>query len=90
MKLTKELLANAFALTAGILWVIDSLFVLLFPRFSLVLTRMWFHGLNIKPLGKFRITAYDFVVGGVLLLISAWVVGYVLGWSLEYFQKKKK
>ncbi len=88
MKVEKTVLANGLALATGILWIFDSAFVVLFPRLSLRLTKMWFHGMNIKPLGGFNVTLYDFVVGGLSLIVVAWVVGYVLGWSIEYVQKR--
>ena len=83
----KEIFANALALTFGILWVLDSAFVVLFPRLSTVLTRIWFHGLKVGRLGKFNVTFSDFLIGGVTLILVGWIIGYIFGWSLEYIKE---
>lgn len=89
MKLTKELLANAFALASGILWVVCSTFVFIFPKFSLTVTSWWMHGLRVGNLGNFNLNLANFLLGGTTLVVSMWVTGYVFGWSLEYLRKKK-
>lgn len=89
MKHTKEVIANALALTTAIFWVIDTLFVSMLPRFSLRASRWMAHGMPVDEIGPFNITFYNFIWGGALLVVFAWIFGYLFGWSLEYFSKKK-
>ena len=89
MKLTKAVLANALALTTGIFWIIYALFIWLLPDFSLTTIRWWFMGLDISSLGRLNLDLGTFLFGGITAIISAWVTGYVLGWSIEYFSKSK-
>ncbi len=89
MKTTKTQLANTFALAAAALWVICSAFVAAFPGFSLTVAQWWLHGMNIGALGTFRLGWDNFFWGGVTLVISLWVVGYVAGWSAEVVKPRK-
>ncbi len=88
MNLTKSLLANAFALTAAILWVVCSAFVWLLPNLSLKISKWWVHGMKVSALGQFNLTLNNFLLGGVTLVVAMWVTGYVFGWALEYLQKQ--
>ena len=90
MKLTKNNLASSFALATGVLWVLCSAFVAIFPDFSYKVTKWWLHGMNIDSLGKFNLGWSNFLWGGVSLVLTLWVVGYVLGWSLELTGSKDK
>lgn len=85
----KNILANGFALATAILWVFCSLFVYLFPRFSMTLSIWWLHGMELENLGKFNLNWNNFIWGGLSLIISFWLIGYVLGWSLEKVSKSK-
>ncbi|MEX1052327.1 MAG: DUF5676 family membrane protein [Patescibacteria group bacterium] len=82
------MIANAFALATGILWIICSLFIYLFPKFSLTVTNWWLHGMNIDELGPFALNWSNFIWGGVTLIISFWIIGYVLMWSIGFLNKK--
>ncbi len=90
MKFDKLKLANAFGLAATALWVLCSAFVAVFPDFSFKVTKWWLHGLNIDSLGQFHLGWGNFIGGGIALIISVWVIGYVLGWSLEIFKQGKE
>lgn len=85
MKLTKELLANSFALSTAILWIFCSAFVWIFPGFSMTVSKWWMHGMQIENLGQFNLNISNFILGGITLVLSAWIIGYVFGWSLKYF-----
>lgn len=87
MKLTKNNLANSLALATAILWVLCTGFVAIFPDFSHTVTRWWMHGMEVA---KFNLDWGNFVWGGLTITASFWVVGYVLGWSLEYVDQKGK
>lgn len=85
MKLTKHNLANGLALATAILWVICSAFVAVFPDLSLKVTQWWMHGMELEA---FSLGLGNFVWGGLTLVGSFWIVGYLLGWSLEYVNKQ--
>jgi len=90
MKLTKNKLAGAFALATALLWTLCSALVAIFPDFSYKVTKWWLHGMNIDSFGEFNLTWGNYLSGGLILVISLWVTGHVLGWSLEIFGKSTK
>jgi len=90
MKISKNKIANAFTLATGVLWLLCSAFVAIFPDFSYKVTEWWLHGMNIDSLGKFNLSWGNFFWGGLTLVISLWIVGYVLGWSFEILNRQKK
>lgn len=81
MKLDKIVLANASALATAILWTICSIFVWLLPNFAFTVSQWWMHGLDISIMGNWNLTLTNFIAGGITLIISAWVTGYVFGWA---------
>ncbi len=85
MKLTKELLANAFALTGAILWIACTMIAILLPG----LYRAGAELFALGNVGHQSLSFYNVVLGGVLFAIVSWVVGYVFGWSLELLSKRK-
>jgi len=87
MKLSKKILANAFALSAFIIWLISTVFVYLFPQFSLNITTWMMMGMKIEP---YELTWFNFFWGGILFIVCSWICGYIFGWSLEYVNKKIK
>jgi hypothetical protein len=88
MKLDKMVIANAFALASAIVWVICSASVFLLPDLSMIIAGWWAHGLNLSPLGSFRLDLTNFLLGGVTLTLASWGTGYILGWSWEKVSKK--
>lgn len=87
MKLRKNNLANSLALATAILWVLCTGFVAVFPDFSHTVMQWWMHGMEVA---KFNLGWSNFVWGGLTITASFWVVGYVLGWSLEYVEQMGK
>lgn len=87
MKLNRNILANAFALATGVLWTGCSILVALFPEPARLVTEWWLHGMKMDP---YAIDFNNFLLGGVTLVASAWITGYVLGWSLEVVGKREK
>ena len=83
MKSVSMRLANAFALAMIILWVICSAVVWLLPDLSWQITGWWMHGMNLSAMGYWNLTFSNFLLGGIAAVVSAWVTGYVLGWSWE-------
>lgn len=88
MKLERTILANAFALATAILWVICSLIIAVLPGLSWTVSNWWAHGLLTGVRSSWSWTLPNFLLGGVTLTASAWVMGYVFGWSWEKMSKK--
>lgn len=66
MKLTKEILANALALTTGVFWFVCALFVWFFPDVSLTVTKWWMMGMDVEKMGQFNLDLGTFVLGGII------------------------
>lgn len=90
MKLDKLVIANSLALATAILWVICTVIVVILPGFSLTVTSWWLHGLNTSVLGSWNLTLANFLLGGIVLVISAWVAGYIFGWAWEVVSKRQR
>lgn len=86
MKLDSIRLANAFALAMGVLWIICSVFVYVFPGFSYQILVAWMHGMTFSPMGAWDLTINNFIFGGVTAVTSAWISGLVFGWSMKKVQ----
>jgi hypothetical protein len=87
MDLDKKVLANAFALATVVLWVICSAIVYLLPDFTLLITELWMHGMDMEVMGTWNLTFTNFIWGGLTLTVSAWITGYIFGWSWERVSK---
>lgn len=87
MKLTKNNLSNGLSLSTAILWVVCTGFVAILPDFSLTVTQWWMHGMELP---KFNLGWGNFIWGGITLVTSAWLAGWVLGWSMEVVGKNAK
>jgi len=90
MKLDTMKLANAFALAMAILWIICSAVVWILPSFSLQITSWWMHGMDLTAMGNWNLTFANFLLGGILVIVSAWITGWVLAWSWEAVGGNKK
>ncbi|OGK12167.1 hypothetical protein A3C98_04835 [Candidatus Roizmanbacteria bacterium RIFCSPHIGHO2_02_FULL_37_15] len=88
MKIDKVVLANAFALTMGITYIVCRLLVSLFPRLFMQITRSWFHLIDLTRISGADLGLELFILGLLSSIVSAWLFGYLLGWSIEYFSKK--
>jgi hypothetical protein len=86
MKLDKMAIANAAALSTAILWTICSIGVALLPNFVQSMREWMMHG-SIAT-SALEVTFGSFLMGGILLVVIAWVWGYVFGWAWEYVSKK--
>ncbi|GCE03423.1 DUF5676 family membrane protein [Dictyobacter aurantiacus] len=87
MKEEKIALANAFAVTVAILWTVCSLVVAIFPAFALDVTTWWMHGLTV--MGTWHLTWGNFFLGGIVLVVIAWLSAYLFGWCWETFSGKR-
>ena len=89
MKIDKMVLANAFALTIGITYIVCRLLVSLFPGLFMQITRSWFHLIDLTRISGADLGLGLFILGLLSSIVSAWLFGYLLGWSIEYFSKQK-
>jgi|GEM_PF-5622952 len=87
MKLTKKVLANAFALTGGIYWIINYLFFLILPSASAATFSRLAQGAGITGVDSASFDLTVLIFGGLMFIIFAWLFGYILGWSIEYFSR---
>ena len=87
MKHSKMAMANALALWAGIVWVICSVGVTVFPGLKLLIG-WWFHLVDVSNVGR-AVTMDGFLGGGITLMISAWLAGWLFGWCWELVSNKK-
>ncbi|OGK10759.1 hypothetical protein A2767_06250 [Candidatus Roizmanbacteria bacterium RIFCSPHIGHO2_01_FULL_35_10] len=85
MKTNKMVLANAFALTIGIVYVVCRILVSIFPELFLQISRSWFHIIDLTNAGQADSGSGLFVVGLISSVVTAWLFGYLLGWSIEFF-----
>jgi len=75
----KVLFANAITLTTVFLWILCSLFVVVFPKLSYQITLWWFHGLFASPMSDITVTFEGIAMGGIYLALFAWIGAYSLG-----------
>jgi hypothetical protein len=83
MEFEKGRVANAFALTTVVIWIVCSVVVWLFPGFSMLITKWWMHGMEIGIMGEWNLTLYNFIMGGLTLGVSFWIIGWIFGWAWE-------
>ena len=83
MKNGKIALANAFALTTAIFWVVCSLVIAVVPAFSLTLTSWWMHGLALSTMGTWNLTWSNLLLGGLALVVAAWLSAYLFAWCWQ-------
>lgn len=88
MKLNTMTLANAFGIATLVVWVICSVFIFALPELSMTITSWWLHGMDLSALGPFRLDWTNFILGGITLTVSGWIIGYIFGWALELVSKK--
>ena len=79
--------ANAAAAVTGIVYVVCSLLVVVFPEFFKMVSQSWFHGIDIgliwtgSPRG-------NFLLGIISAVIGMWLTGYAFAWLYNQFSKK--
>ena len=86
MKLEKMVIANASALSTAILWTICSIGVALMPDFVETVRGWMMHGAIMS--GSLEINFGSYLMGGISLVIMAWLWGWLFGWAWEYVSKK--
>ena len=87
VKINELVLANASAAVTGIVYVVCSLSVAVFPEFSKVVGQSWFHGMDIgliwtgSPRG-------NFLLGLISAVIGMWLVAWFFAWLYNRLAKK--
>ncbi len=90
MKCTKNTLAASFSFTSGVLWTVCTAGMFLFPDVTTAVGRLWFMGLREEIIVNTEMSFIGFVLGGISFAAAAWLIGYLFGWSLEFFSKNEK
>lgn len=91
MTFDKSKLALALAGTSGILYVVCSIFVALWPALTLQLLGSVSHVVNVaKFAGDVKMTFGGFLVGLVQILIYSYVAGWVFGWLYNRLSVSQK
>ncbi|OGK11297.1 hypothetical protein A2954_01920 [Candidatus Roizmanbacteria bacterium RIFCSPLOWO2_01_FULL_37_12] len=89
MKTNKMVLANAFALTIGFSYIVCRLLVSLFPELMMQISKSWFHLVDLTRIRRLDLSLNLFMLGLISSVVTAWIFGYFLGWSIEFFSKNK-
>ena len=90
MKKDRLVLGNAFALTAGIYYAGCYILALIAPQLFLKISASWFHMFNLEQIENTTLTDPEqFLFGMMSCAINAWIFGFLLGWSVELFNRKK-
>lgn len=89
MKIDRLVFANAFSVTTAFVWTVCTLGIALFPGLSETIGRWWLHGLSMRVMGTWNVSIEGYLFGGLVLVGFAWITGYIFGWSLEFFGKRK-
>lgn len=72
----------AFALTAGVVYVVCAILVALWPQQSISFFGSWFHGVDLTKIAVApQITIVSFVVGLISVIIFAYLVGALYAWA---------
>ncbi len=86
MSRTTKRIANTFALATAILWIGCSVFAWLLPDLYRQALDLMMHSMNVTTVG---LTVSDFLLGGIAAVVTAWIAGFVFGWSWEFVGKRK-
>ncbi len=86
-KLNEYIVANALAVTTGIVYVACRLLVGIFPDGMFRVAQSWFHGIALSRLGSWNLTNETLILGLVSSAITAWVVGYIFAKVYNAFVK---
>ena len=87
MKLNEHAFANASAIIIGVVYVVCSFLVVVFPEFFKMVSQSWFHGIDIgliwtgSPRG-------NFLLGLISAVIGMWLTGWAFARAYNQFSKK--
>lgn len=77
MKFNPTALANTFAITTGIFFVLCRVLVGLFPGMMFTIAQSWFHGIALTKFDSSGLTMSAFLTGLISSMVLAWVTGYL-------------
>ena len=89
MKKNTFVLANALGATFGALSVGCILVILVAPDLYVAIENLWFHGRNLSVLGPVRLEFFSGIASILTFAGFGWIVGYMYGWFIEFFSKRK-
>lgn len=82
MKINSNKFSLLFSSSIAVFYFVCSVFVALWPDFSLKISRSLFH-LTGNGGGALQITLGGFVVGLVQTFVYSYIVGYIVAWALN-------
>jgi len=86
MKLKVTAWANTSAIITGLVYLICSFGVSVFPVFSKNLAQSWFHGFDLANTWSVAPRG-NFVLGLISAVVGMWLVGWVFAWLYNRFAK---
>ncbi|MBI2405437.1 hypothetical protein HYV21_00065 [Candidatus Microgenomates bacterium] len=86
MKLNEQAFANASAILTGLVYLVCSLLVALFPDFFRIVSQSWFHGINLETIwtGSAR---GNFLLGLITAVVGTWLTGWAFAWVYNKLSK---
>lgn len=88
MKYQTTALANTFAITVGIIYIVCALAIALLPDLTMTIAKSWFHGIDLSKIYYQNITPGSLVLGFVTSIVGAWLVGYLFATIYNLSVKK--
>ena len=89
MKLNIQKFSLAAALTMGVIYVVCTVFVILWPDFALQLFGWLVHLINVdKFAGDIQLTTLGFIIGLLQAMIYTYLVALLGAWLHNKFQKR--
>ena len=88
MELNKQTVAKSLAATAGVAYIVCTVFTALFPKAALVFLGGLTHLVNLKEAAVVEVTLGGALLGLILMLFYAYLVGYVFAWTYNRFLKR--
>ena len=73
-------IANAAGATTAIAFILCRFAFIIAPELSLAISRTWFHGIDISQIAARQMDGF------ILGLVSATLVGWLVGWLFAVFQ----
>lgn len=84
MKINKQRFAGRLTMTMGVLYILCTAFVALFPGLAMKLTAAMFHLVEVsKSTGSFQVTFGNFLLGLIPLLFYTYIGAWLFAWIFE-------
>ncbi len=86
MKLNEQAFANASAILTGLVYLVCSLLVALFPEFFRIVGQSWFHGVDLSLIWT-GTPRGNFVLGFITAVVGTWLTGWAFAWVYNKLSK---